>query len=154
MLLSLYVNTPTAITSVRAFQAVLLKSVEVWSNPVALGSAPTGCFIEWLGENSPSTIIEDVSMGVRPAHVFAVPPLDASNRWWSVSGSLETDVLFNINVAANSIIDVTIDGRFPDIEAPTNSEVPAGATIGKYYGNYLDGHASAKLSPVGLVVLP
>lgn len=152
--MNLLLVAPTAITTVRIMQAIRLKSVEVWTNPVALGSAPTDVKLEWLGENSPSTLIEDVSMGIRPAHIFAVPPPSTSNKWWSISGGSETDVLFKLYLMANSVIDVTCDCRNVDDEAPTAGDVPAAASIGQLYGDYLDGLTSGKLLPVGYIVLP
>lgn len=144
----------SAITTVRLNEAIRLSSVEVWTNPVALGAPPTSCLIEWLGENSPSTVIENTGMGIRPAHVFSAPPPLSSNRWWSMSGQLESDQLFTITVPANSIIEVTCDCRQVETESPTAGEVPVGASLGQVYGDYLDGISSGKLAPIGYTVLP
>jgi hypothetical protein len=153
-LLNLMLYTPTAITSVRLMQAVRLKRVQIWTNPSVLGAAPVICAIEWLGQNAPSTLVEDTSMGIRPAHVDCRPPPSSSDRWWSISGFLETDVLFNLTAPPNSVIDVTVEIRFVEAEAPTAGDVPAGAIIGQLYGNYLDGLASGLLAPAGYVALP
>jgi hypothetical protein len=144
----------SAVTTVRLNEAIRLMSVEVWTNPVALGAPPTSCLIEWLGENSPSTVIENTGMGIRPAHVFSAPPPSSSNRWWSMSGSQETDQLFLITLPANSIVEVTCDCRMVETEAPTAGDVPTGASLGQVYGDYLDGIASGKLVPLGYTVLP
>lgn len=144
----------SAVTTTRLLQAVRLRSVEIWTNPTALGSGPNSTQIEWVGENSPSTIISDTTMGVTPAHIRTTPPQDSSNRWWSISGTSESDVLFTMSLALDSIIDVTVDLRYIDQEGPTAGDVPVGATVGKLYGNYLDGHASAKLTPIGYTALP
>jgi hypothetical protein len=71
-----------------------------------------------------------------------------------MSGSQETDPLFSITVPANTIIDIVVDLRLVESEAPTAGDVPAGAILGQLYGNYLDGIASGKLSPDGYAVLP
>jgi len=141
-------------TTTRIFEAVRLKSVEVWGSPVALGSAPINCQIEWLGENSPSTVISDVSMGVRPSHVASAPPSSSSNRWWSISGTSEADVVFAMTIPSESVIDVTVELRLVEQEAPTPGDPAVGATLGQVYGDYLDGIASGKLVPVGFTVLP
>jgi len=146
--------TPTAVTSVRLLQAARLKSVEIWGNAPALGSSPTILQMEWTGENSPSTFLSDTSMGVRPAHIRSSPPPSSSNRWWSISGSSETDVLFSLVLPANCVIDVTLELRLVETEPPTAGDVPVGATVGKIYGDYLDGIASGILVPTGLAVLP
>lgn len=148
-LLNLLVTATTAITTVRQATAVRLKSVEVWTNPTALGSAPPGVRIEWLGENSPSTIMSDVPMGVRPGHIRAIPPPSSSNRWWSISGMSEADVLFVLGLPANAVIDVTLDMRLVVNESPVAGDVPAGAAVGQVYCDYLDGLASGKLNPDG-----
>jgi hypothetical protein len=153
-LLNLLLLTPTATTSTRLFEGVRLRSVEIWSNPSALGSAPTSVSLEWVGENAPSTVIGDTTMGVRPAHVFSSPPALSSCAWWSLSGTLETDPLFTIVVPTNSIIDVQVSVREIDTESPTGADVPAGATVGQVYGDYLDGLTSGKLAPVGYTPLP
>lgn len=153
-LLNLLLVTPTAITSVRLLEAVRLKMVEVWGNPVALGSPPALTSVEWIGENSPSTIVSDRGMGVRPAHVRTTPPSDSSNRWWSISGTSESDILFVLSIQANSVVDITLELRFVETESPTAGDIPAGAVIGQLYGDYLDGLASGKLAPEGYTALP
>jgi len=144
----------SAVTTVRQMTAVRLKSVELWGNPVALGAAPSELQLEWLGENSPSTVISDVPMGVRPSHIRATPPTASSNRWWSISGTSEADVIFKLFVSANTIIDVTMELRLVEQEAPVAGEVPAGAVLGQVYGNYLDGLASGQLTPLGFSPVP
>jgi hypothetical protein len=146
-------------STVRLFEGVRLKSVEMWTNPIiGVGSDAASplqtCSIEWLGENSPSTIISDTSMGVRPAHVFSKPPPSASNRWWSMSGPLETDILFSLSAPPSTIIDVVVDLRFVEQEAPTVGDYPTGATLGQVYGDYLDGIITGNFAPVGYTVLP
>jgi len=146
-LLNLLQLATSAVTTVRLLQAVRLRSVEVWTNPVALGSAPTTCSIEWVGENAPSVVESDISLGVRPAHVRSSPPQLSSSQWWSISGQQETDQLFILSLPANSIVDVIADIRFVESEAPTAGDIPAGASLGQLYGNYLDGIAGSTLTP-------
>jgi hypothetical protein len=153
-LLNLLQVATSAITTVRLIEGVRLKLVEMWTNPVALGSTPTTLQLEWFGENSPSTLISDFSMGVNPAHVRAMPPASSSNRWWSMSGSQETDPLFSLSIPANTIIDITVELRLVESETPTAGDIPAGASLGQLYGNYLDGLVSGKLAPDGYTALP
>jgi hypothetical protein len=153
-MLNLLLVTPTAATSVRLLQAIRLRKVEIWANPVALGSSPQSVSVEWVGENSPSTVISDISMGVRPAHVSTKPPARSSAQWWSLSGSQEADALFTMILPLNCVIDVSADLRFVEQEAPTAGEIPAGAIVGQVYGDFLDGLASGSLAPVGYLSLP
>jgi len=153
-LLNLVLYTPTAVTSVRLFQGVRLRKIEIWANPTALGAPPTVLNLEWLGENGPSTLISDTTMGVRPAHVLSKPPARSSAQWWSQSGQQETDVLFSMLLPANCVIDVSLDLRLVETEGTTAGDVPAGAGVGQLYGDYLDGLASGKLAPVAYNPLP
>jgi len=157
MLLNLYSMATTTTNQFRVLTAVKLKKLEVWVDPPALGSASTSVHVEWVGNQAPSTIHSDASMGVRPAHVLSKPPADSSDRWWSISGVNETETLFKITASAGSIIDVSMSLRYADDEAPVAAEngTGAGATVGHVYFNYLDGFASKLLVPTGgVTVLP
>jgi len=155
MLLNLVSMCSVAVGSsqARLLNAVRLKSVEMWGNPPLLGGVPVVTSVEWVGQNSPSTLISDTSMGVNAAHVLARPPPDSSNRWWSITGSNESEVLFEIEVPAGTIIDVKAAIRFIDDEAGVSAEAGAAATLGTVYYNYLDGFASKKLAPIDVRVL-
>ncbi len=152
-LLELLQVAKTATTATRIINAARVRSVELWGEPPALGAAQTSVSVEWVGTNAPSVLHSDTTMGVRPAHVFSVPPAGSSSQWWSITGSGETDQLFIINIgtgSSNVIIDVVVDLRFVDNEAAIATSVnPAAATAGTLYYNYLDGFTSAKLAPIG-----
>lgn len=139
----------TTSTSARLIEAVRLRWVEMWANPTALGSPPNTLSVEWLGENSPSTLVSDTSMGVRPAHIRMAPPVASSNRWWSMSGSLESDVLLQLTIPANGVVDVMTDVRFVENEAATLGDGSTGLGPGSWYGGYLDGISSGIFAPVG-----
>lgn len=151
--MNLWLAATATTTTTRPIEAAKLISVEMWAIS-AQGSAPTTVNLEWLGENSPSTQVSDTAMGVQPAHLFSTPPSSSSNRWWCMNGSLESDDLFSITWPIGTIVDVVVALRLVETEAVTFGDVPAGATIGTFYGNYLDGIASGKLAPIGLTTLP
>jgi hypothetical protein len=138
----------------RLFEAVRLKVVEVWTNPTALGSAPSSVSLEWLGGYGPSTVVSDTTMGVSPAHIRTTPPASSSDRWWCMSGFNETDDLFTLILPVDCVIDVTLDIRMVEQEAPTQGDSGTGLTLGQLYGDYLDGVTSGKLTPVGYTVIP
>jgi hypothetical protein len=123
----------------------------MWGQPAALGGSNGSIVIEWEGNNAPSTIHSDTSIGVKPSYLSCKPPPDSSNRWWSISGSSETEVLCNLTYQAGTIIDMHVSLRFADDEAPVAAEngTGAAATVGHVYFNYLDGFASKHLTPVG-----
>jgi hypothetical protein len=157
MLLNLYTMATGTTVQNRILTAVKIKRVSVWGGVPALGGAPTSIEVEWLGSNAPSTIHTDSSMGVRPSFVTTVPPRDSSDRWWSISGQNETEVLLVLTIPAGSIIDLDLSIRLADNEAAVLAEsgTAAAATAGEVYWNYLDGFASKKLMPAGgVTVLP
>ncbi len=157
MLLNLYTMATTTTAQNRVITGIKLNRVTMWANPPALGSNDVSVVAEWLGLNSPSTIHSDTSMGVRPAVVRTRPPVDASNRWWSISGNNEAENLIKLSGPIGTIIDVDCSVRFADDEAAVAGEngTGAAATVGKVYWNYLDGFASKMLAPVGgVTILP
>jgi len=157
MLLKLMSMATTTTNQFRLITAIKLKRVEIWAEPPALGSAPVTCSVEWVGNQAPSTLHSDSTMGVRAAYVSTRPPVDSSDRWWSINGINEAEVLFNINFPAGAIVDISCSLRMVDDEAPVASEAGTGgsATVGRVYYNYLDSFASKGLVPTGgVTVLP
>jgi hypothetical protein len=153
-LLNLVVVATTSSASSRIIEGIRLRSVEVWTSPPSLGTAPLSCSVEWVGSNAPSTIQSDTSMGVLPAHVKSRPPPMSSNQWWSMSGTDETDPLFTIIASTESVCDVAVTIRYVDNEAATAGGSPTGASVGQVYYDYLDGSASGTWAPVGVAILP
>lgn len=157
MLLNLYSVATTTTNQFRLLTAVKLKRVRMWGQPAALGSGNTRIVCEWTGANAPSTIHSDTATGVRPSVIDTSPPADSSDRWWSISGSNESETLFEVTGPAGTIIDVHLSLRMPDDESGVAAESGTGAaaSVGTVYWNYLDGFASALLKPEGGVkVLP
>ncbi len=141
----------------RIFTAVKLRRVDVWSGVPALGTAPQTVTVEWKGNQAPSTIHSDTGSGVIPAHISTVPPMDSSDRWWSISGSNESEVLFVVGGGVGTVVDVLVTVRLADDEAAVAAEngTAAGATVGRVYFNYLDGFASKLFAPLGgVTILP
>lgn len=156
-LLNLYTIATTTTNQNRLITAIKLNRVQAWAQPPILGTMATPIVVEWEGNQAPSTIHSDTAVGVRPAYVDTRPPRDASNRWWSISGSNESEVLFRLTVPIGSIIDITCAIRMADDEGAVAGEngTTAAATVGKVYFNYLDGFSTQVFKPEGGVsVLP
>lgn len=157
MLLNLYSMATTTTNQNRLITAIKLKRVQVWGVVAGIGSAPSTISVEWVGNQAPSTLHSDVSTGVRCGYISTKPPQDSSDRWWSISGVNESEVLFKIFTLVNSIVDITVSIRFADDEAAVSAENGTGAasTVGKVYFNYLDGFASKHYQASGgVTVLP
>jgi len=157
MLLNLYTMASTTTNQSRLITAIKINRVSMWGQPTALGSATAQVSVEWVGNNSPSTIHSDTSLGVRAAYVRSRPPANASCSWWSMSGSSESEVLMNLSGPIGTVVDVDCSVRFVDDEGVVAGEAgtAAGAIAGTVYWNYLDGFASKTLAPVGGVrILP
>lgn len=157
MLLNLVSMATTTTNQNRLFTAVRLRRIQIWGQPPALGSATQTAIVEWLGNQAPSTIHSDSSIGIRPARIDTTPPADGSERWWSISGANESETLANLSVPVGGIIDVTLEMRLADDEGAVAAEngTGASATIGKLYYNYLDSFASKHYAPVGgITILP
>jgi len=157
-LLNFIVIADTTTATSRIIEAIRLKKVEMWTNAaVSAAAAVNTCSLEWVGSNSPSTVVSDTSMGVRPAHIVAVPPPSSSNRWWSMSGTDESDDLFILTTpnSTYSVVDVSVEIRIVETEAPTSGPTAAGATAGGLYAATLDGNGvSGTFLPVGYTVIP
>jgi len=127
----------------------------MWCNPLALGSASDAIQLEWIGSYAPSTVVSDQTMGVSPAHFRTSPPKNSNADWWTNSGGSNegVDMFILTYPASGCIVDVTLDCRMVESEAPTAGDNGAGLTLGQVYGDYLDGIGTAILAPVGLVVL-
>lgn len=157
MLLNLYTMATTTTNQNRLITAIKLKRVRVWGSVSVLGSAPGDVQVEWLSSNAPSVIHSDTGNGIRPPRVSTKPPPDTSERWWSISGSNETENLFTISCPMYTTIDIACSVRLADNEAAVAAEsgTAAGATVGRVYWNYLDGFASKQCAPRGgVTILP
>lgn len=153
-LLNLFEIAASAVTAYRLFESVRVMAIEVWSPSTSGLATPAYCSIEWLGSNSPSSVVSDMSMSTYPAYIKTSPPARSSAQWWSISGSDETDTLFAITCGAGSVVDVHLVAKLPDFEAGTLGDAPTGASTGTLYFNYLDGISSAGITPIGGSVMP
>ncbi len=148
-LLNLLQVATGASASTRLIYALKLGSVECWAPTNSSFSSQTVA-VEWNGsEYSPSSILSDTSMNLRPAHVFGKPPKNSSISLWISTLSDGAIPFFSITVPQYAVIDVRVTCMLYDDETPTAGDSPSMATTGKLYYNYLDGRTSGKLVPTG-----
>lgn len=146
----------TAVTAYSVIGAIKIKKIAVWS-PIVSAFTPQAVQIEWNGGlYAPSAIHSATSEGLFPAKLETKPPPMSSPSLWSLQGaSNSTEVLFTVTCPANSVIQMSVALRLMDDEPAPTAVVPAGATVGKTYYNYLDGITSGILTPSGgVAVLP
>lgn len=131
--------------------AVKIRKVTVW--PSASSSAPVNVQLSWSAGQSGQVPdqAEDMSIPqgttVSRALAFVPPPMTLAKFWIG-----DADVaanLFQVQVAAGSILDLDVDYRLSNIITPTFSTVTV-ATLGTVYYLALDGPGSNKIVPVGL----
>jgi len=157
-LLNLLVMTTGANTAYRICDAVKVKKIRIWGNPPGLASAGIvpPCSVQWFSEAGPSKIVSDVGMGSTfGAKINTAPPQMSLAGFWSLTGTNEATVLFDIGCEAGDTIDVDLTFRIQNqfltaagAEAATMVSTTAAGTVGVVYGLSLDLNTTASLPPV------
>jgi hypothetical protein len=151
MLLDSIFTATSSVGGVRMIGAIKLKRVSIWS-PITATFAAQTVSLEFPGSYGPSKILSDTSVGLMPAHVTSRPPQNASNSWWSINGSNESEVLFAIVVPQESIIDVEVSMKLIDREAATAvSAALTGVVLGTVYYGPLNGVTTKTILAAGSV---
>jgi hypothetical protein len=155
MLNALIMNAGGGTTNGRITNAIKLNSISIWSiaGGVASGTpVATSCSIEWLSEYGPSKLIIDTSINPAVmAMIHSKPPPGSLAGFWSVRGSNESTVLFNITAVVNAVVDVNVTYNIQDDTSVTSVTTAASGANLTVYATYLDGPRSgAVFAPVGL----
>lgn len=107
----------TATTGFDLFYAVKLKRVQMWAAALqngvdtlslcfdAIGSVPTG------GPAGDQRFHNDVSMGLKPAHIDARPQRGAVAGMWLCNNTTNSALLFEIICPANTIVEIEVEMR-------------------------------------------
>jgi hypothetical protein len=143
-LLDLFLVATSATAVYDIFDAVKVKSVEIWAASVSFG-APLSIALEFNGANAAglsgsAKAYSDTVMSTEPAHLLCKPGKNTASGMWNESSS---NVAFSITVPVNAIIDV--DLSFRNLVSPPQlaQVVAVGATAGQFYYRGLDGVALA-----------
>jgi hypothetical protein len=145
-LLDTLLMAATATAGYDLFRFVKVRAVEVWATNSLGGNddLPANVEVTFLGNTAglvgDVSVHTDISMGVEPAHVKAIPNSKSLASDFQVSSSA---VAFKLQVPPNSVIDVslTFRGQFVAPVAAQNALV--GATAGDVYLRGLDGVATS-----------
>lgn len=157
-LLNLLVMQTGNNTAFRICDAVRVRKIKIWGNPPGLanvGVVPP-CTVQWFSEQGPSKLVSDVGMGSTfGAKVSTRPPLMSLAGFWSLTGTNEATLLFDISCEAGDTIDVDLTFRVQNqfltaggAEAVTSVSTTAAGTVGVVYGLSLDLNTTANLPPV------
>jgi hypothetical protein len=150
-------GSPSANTSYRMADAVKVRRVRIWGNPPGVSSAlisPTA--IQWFSENGPTKIISDNGMGsTYGAKVSSRPPSESLAGFWSLTGTNEATVLFDLFANTGDIVDVELSFRLQNqflvatgSEAVTTVITSTNPVPGVAYCLYLDNGSTNFWMPV------
>jgi hypothetical protein len=120
--------------------AVHVDKVEMWLSSATTSAQPFS--LTWDSVSAPFTIKSDVQMGTnRPAHIISKPPANGAPRWWSVTGSNESDNLFLLNCPTGTVIDVHYSYTLmdPQSQSHVNLATSQTPTFGAVYRTPLNG---------------
>jgi hypothetical protein len=139
----------SAVTAYQLFQAVRIRAVEIWCNPILGVASTVQCeFVDTTaGVGGDARIHSDTSMGIQPAHVRAKPAARSGLALFCASSA---NPAFILTCPSGSVVDVELAFRgLPGFGAATQN-APVGVTPGAWYYRGLDGLAIAttKLVPV------
>jgi hypothetical protein len=137
-LLDLVLVATTAVAGFDLFDLVKVKAVEVWS-AAALGT-PTSCSVSFVTATVDRSVHTDTSLGVKPAHVSAVPNSQSLASFWQASAAGNA---FVIQAPAGSIVDCTLCFRTASATPTAAQNALVAATPGEVYFRGLDGLAAA-----------
>lgn len=157
-LLNLLVMTTGANVAYRICEAVKVRRVKIWGNPpgiVGVGIVPP-CSVQWFSEAGPSRIVTDVGMGSTfGAKINTTPPQQSLAGFWSLTGTNEATVLFDLGCEAGDTVDVDLTFKVQNqfmtatgAETATSVSTTAAGTVGVVYGLSLDLNTTANLPPV------
>lgn len=151
MLLSIYLLGTGSSSGYRVLQGVKLDQIEIFT-PSQNSSITSFCSIIWLSAYGPAIEKSDISVSSSyPAHILTSPPTRSLASFWSLAGSNESDVLFQINTPGSSIVDVWLSMTFADGPGTTVTTHNI-LSANNLYIVYLDGPNSGTATYPGIAV--
>jgi hypothetical protein len=156
---TLIMNLTGSTSNARLISAIKVNRIEIWNSPagssaVNPGTPVTGftTILEWSSTYGPARNITETTLGsTTPGHIVSSPPQNSLASFWSMSGSNESDVLFGLAMASQSIVDVSFEIVLSDLGVNSGTVTTSSSgTSSTVYSTYLDGPRSgAVMIPVG-----
>jgi len=142
MLDNLIVNLTGTAANTRICAAVRVNKIQMTTSASAA--------LEWLSAYGPtSATVVTATSTTAPGFLLQRPPKNSLCASWSMTGSNESEPLFEITGATNDYIDIHFSIVLFDQEAPVTVTSQNFGTAGAFYRTYLDGpSAGAKWGPV------
>jgi hypothetical protein len=148
----------------RLCDAVKIRRIRIWSNPpgVAQGAANSvAVSLQWFSEYGPTKVVSDSGIGFSDgAKLSTRPPPMSLASFWSLTGTSEAVVLFDMALNKGDVIDVDLTLRLQnEVLVASGAEVPtlvvstALGTQGVVYCLSLDLNTTASVPPVGYATL-
>jgi len=138
-------------------QSFRIKEIEVWGAPQSNGGVES-ISLEWTAQsaasqNNSSLQIMDTSINLAsPCYLRANPPKGSQASFWQNSSNAGNK-LFNLNIGANAIVDLTLEYVQLDDNGDTFTITynSGSAVLGNIYYGYLDnGSGSHLMAPIYL----
>jgi hypothetical protein len=139
-LLSSVLTGTTGTAGYRAWLDILVKKVEIWSPPSALGSAAISANLVWGGTQTGNRVVDDTVVSLDPAHIVMRPPMTSSAMFYSSQGNVESETLFQLTGPIGTVMDIHVIGTMfcGRATAHTLEGTTATLTAGVFYFNALD----------------
>lgn len=150
-LLNLFGMATAANAGYRIANSVRIRKICGWVAPATTSSYGNASFFQWTSANSPSKLIDcSAQQGQYGCYFETRPPKDSLAGFYSLQGSNESEVLFQIATLGGCTLDVTLE--FTLMNSISNSPSPltntiSGATIGDLMSANLDNLSGGKFGP-------
>lgn len=152
--LQMALSTGTSSTSgARIFFAAKVNWIRVYVSPSST-STPETCNLTWEGMYGKHTVVSATTLGVSTASEFLTkPPRDSEAGFYSLSGSQETQPLFNMDISQYSVLDINLSFTLQNlIDNSSGATITSSTkTVGQgiIYTAALDGTSTNVMVPVG-----
>jgi hypothetical protein len=137
-MLDMILIATSAVAGVDLFDLVRIRSVECWGQ-AALGT-PNTISINFNSTTGDQSLHTDTSLGVKPAHVLAIPSNKSLASFWQPSAGGNA---FRIACVAGSVLDISLSFKTSSNAPTAPSSALVGATTGELYFRGADGLATA-----------
>jgi hypothetical protein len=132
--------------------AVKVNWLHVYSPPSA--GALTNCTLTWEGEYGKHKVVGSTAIGASsPAEFRTRPPRDTEAGFYSLSGSDESQPLFNMDIPEYTIIDINLSYTLQNLVDNSSGATIVSSTKtvaqGVIYCAALDGTSTNILVPIG-----